>query len=232
MNCAILLAGGSGRRMQGTVPDKILAPLAGRPVIEYSLEAFVRTGLFEIICIVHRDSEQKEAFSAITAKYEDETLRFVWAPGGKERQVSVFNGLAALPEQTDIVHIHDCARPMVTVEAILRVHAAADKDGAAVLAHRVTDTIKRTPCADRTESIQLEDLERVRLWASETPQSFRYANLHEAYRKVQRQNIRITDDIAAVAALGHPATLVENTGPNPKITTAADLNYIEWLLRK
>ncbi|HKK19335.1 MAG TPA: 2-C-methyl-D-erythritol 4-phosphate cytidylyltransferase, partial [Opitutales bacterium] len=78
----------------------------------------------------------------------------------------------------------------------------------------------------------LEDLQRDRLWAMETPQAFRHADILEAYRHVNEQGLQITDDCAAAASIGIRTTLVENPGPNPKITTAADLDYIDWLLSR
>jgi 2-C-methyl-D-erythritol 4-phosphate cytidylyltransferase len=232
MNGAILLAGGRSQRMQGAVDDKILAHLAGKPAFEYSLEAFASTELFGCICIVYRDAAQQAALLSIAQKFEDESLRFAWASGGAARQDSVMNGLRALSKNTRIVHIHDCARPLISTGSIQRVHAAAEKDGAAVLAHRVTDTIKRASSAEQTESVRLEDLERPRLWACETPQTFHYRDILQAYQRVQAEGLQITDDIAAVSKLGKRATLVENTEPNLKITTAADLDYLEWLLKK
>ena len=228
INCALLLAAGSGARMQGSVADKILAPIRGIPAFIYSLRTFAGCDLIDSICIVYRDeAQQKELATAL-----DPAMRAVviWAQGGTERQDSVFSGLQALPEATSHTLIHDCARPLISPELIARLIDTARSDGAACLAHPVTDTVKRIPAAGEIKQTVLEDLQRDRLWAMETPQAFRHAEILKAYRYATAQNLRITDDCAAAACIGLKTSIIHNTDPNPKITTAADLAYIQWLL--
>ena len=229
-NCALLLAAGSGTRMQGTVDDKVLVELNGKPVFRYSFEAFAACADITHICIVYRDEPQRSALEPLTQSRDD--LEVLWAPGGGERQESVLNGLEALPESATHTLIHDCARPLVSTESIQKLIETTRRDGAACLAHRVTDTIKRIPQAGETALTELEDLDRKRLWAMETPQSFRHADILKAYRSVESEEATVTDDTAAAAHVGIKATLVANKAPNPKITTVADLDYINWLLSK
>jgi 2-C-methyl-D-erythritol 4-phosphate cytidylyltransferase len=227
-NCALLLAAGSGTRMQGAVEDKMLALLQGVPVFTYSVRTFVECGLIESICIVYRDEAQKEKLAATLDPAAE--IEVIWTQGGKERQDSVLNGLQALPEATSHTLIHDCARPLISTNSIHQLIEAVRQDGAACLAHPVSDTIKRLPKAGTLRQTELEDLQRDRLWAMETPQAFRHQDILKAYRHVNDLRLQITDECAAVASIGIKTTLVHNTTPNPKITTTADLDYISWLL--
>jgi 2-C-methyl-D-erythritol 4-phosphate cytidylyltransferase len=216
---AILLAAGSGRRMQGAVADKILAPLAGRPVFAHSAAAFIESGVADYYIIVARNQAQSIALSA----YAPTPAQFVI--GGKERQDSVRHALAALPADIAYVFIHDCARPFVRAEQLVGLHKIVRKENAVVLAHRVADTIKK-----HSDTGHLKNLDRSRLWAMETPQVFARDLIDQAYAKVAKRKVAITDDAAAVEYLDHPVALLENPHPNPKITTPADLAYAEFLL--
>jgi len=216
---AILLAAGSSRRMSGSVPDKILAPLAGKPVFAHSAATFLRSGVIDTFVVTYRDQHQLLELSA----YAPTPTLFV--RGGAERQDSVAAALAELPDSVDYVFIHDCARPLVQVEQLVALHKIVRTEDAVVLAHRVTDTIKK----HRGEG-QLRSLDRDRLWAMETPQVFSRELILRAYAKVAAKKLRITDDASAVELLKHPVALLENTYPNPKLTTPADLPYLEFLL--
>lgn len=230
INCALLLAAGSGARMQGSVQDKILEPIKGRPVFSYSLRAFAGCPSITTICVVFRDEVQKKQLQATL----DHPIRqqVLWVQGGKERQESVFKGLLALPADATHTLIHDCARPLLPVDTIQILIDTAREDCAACLAHPVTDTIKRIPAPGVLKQIPLEDLERNRLWAMETPQAFRHSDILAAYRKITNEGLQVTDDCAATAQLGIKTTLIPNHAPNPKITTTADLDYVRWLTAK
>ncbi|MGA2151041.1 MAG: 2-C-methyl-D-erythritol 4-phosphate cytidylyltransferase, partial [Geobacteraceae bacterium] len=104
---AILLAAGQGRRMREAVADKILAPLAGRPVFAHSAAAFAASGVADFYVVVYRDARQSLELSC----YAPTPALFV--QGGRERQDSVANALAGLPDDIDYVFIHDCARPLI-----------------------------------------------------------------------------------------------------------------------
>jgi len=216
---AILLAAGSGRRMQGAVNDKVLAPLAGKPVIAHSAAAFVTSGVADFYVVVCRDTPQQRELMCYVP------TPAVFVRGGRERQDSVANALEALPGDVEYVFIHDCARPLVRPEQLVALHKIVRREDAVVLAHRVTDTIK-----EHRDSARLRTLNRDRLWAMETPQVFATDLIVRAYKKVIARGLRITDDAAAVEQLQHPIALLENTYPNPKITTPADLPYLEFLL--
>ena len=228
---AILLAAGSGQRMQGQVEDKILAPINGQPALVYSLKAFDRSCVINSYLIVYRDEIQKKAIEAIIAAHGFGHLEIQVVLGGAERQLSVMKALNAIDENCDYVFIHDCARPCITTEAIKDVYSAVQEDQAASLAHPVVDTIKRTEAADELHKLSLEDLDRSRVWAMETPQAFAFKNILKAYQNVIKKKLTITDDTAALASIGLKTTLVPNKHPNPKLTTPIDLAYIEHLLK-
>jgi len=216
---AILLAAGSGHRMNGTVEDKILAPLGGRPLFLHSATAFVESGVADFYVIVYRDQKQMLELSA----YAPTPALFV--PGGDERQDSVAAALAALPPDIGKVFIHDCARPFVRVDQLIALHKIVLREDAVVLAHRVTDSIK-----EHRADGHLKSLDRDKLWAMETPQVFARDLIVAAYEKVSKKKLRITDDAAAVELLKHPVALLENAHSNPKLTTPADLPWFEYLL--
>jgi 2-C-methyl-D-erythritol 4-phosphate cytidylyltransferase len=120
------------------------------------------------------------------------------------------------------------------VKSLKALAAAVKKDGAAVLAHRVVDTIKQTPpkTGAKLSRLKLKDLPRETLWAMETPQVFVRELITKAYKKVRAKKLRITDDVAAATLLGHAVTIVENISPNPKLTHPEDFAWVELLLKK
>jgi 2-C-methyl-D-erythritol 4-phosphate cytidylyltransferase len=216
---AILLAAGSSRRMAGTIADKVLAPLAGKPVFAHSAATFYRSGVVDTFIVTYRDQAQMLELSG----YAPTPTLFV--PGGAERQDSVAAALAELPDDVGYVFIHDCARPLVRSEQLVALHKIVRREDAVVLAHRVTDTIKE----HRGEG-RLRTLVRQNLWAMETPQVFSRKLIDRAYAFVAARGLNITDDAAAVELLRHPVALLENPHPNPKLTTPGDLAYLEFLL--
>ncbi len=215
----ILLAAGSGRRMGGAVTDKILAPLGGKPVFAHSAAAFVLSGVADFFVVTYRDQAQLVGLSAYAPTPS------VFVRGGAERQDSVAAALAELPDDISHVFIHDCARPLVRAEQLGALYKIVRREHAVVLAHRVTDTIKE----HRGEG-RLRTLDRRNLWAMETPQVFDRELITRAYARVAARKLSITDDAAAVEALGRPVALLENPHPNPKLTSPADLAYLEFLL--
>jgi 2-C-methyl-D-erythritol 4-phosphate cytidylyltransferase len=232
---AILLAAGQGRRMQNAAADKILAPLAGRPVFAYSAAAFIASGVADFYVVVYRDARQSLELSC----YAPTPALFV--RGGRERQDSVANALAGLPDTVDYVFIHDCARPLIRPNQLAALLQAVRRNPAVALAHRVTDTIKQMavhqrskprPRATAPTPERTTTLDRARLWAMETPQVFARDLIIRAYARVQRRGLRITDDAQAVEGLGRPVAFLENPHPNPKLTTPADLDYLEFLLSR
>jgi 2-C-methyl-D-erythritol 4-phosphate cytidylyltransferase len=221
--------------MQVATADKILAPLSGRPVFAHSAAAFVASGTADFYVIVYRDARQSLELSC----YAPTPALFV--KGGRERQDSVANALAGLPDDVDYVFIHDCARPLVRPGQLAALLRMVRRDKAAALAHRVTDTVKQVasphPASQSARlrapvRVRTTTLDRARLWAMETPQVFARDLIVRAYERVQRRRWHITDDVQAVERLGARVSLLENPHPNPKLTTPSDLAYLEFLLSR
>jgi 2-C-methyl-D-erythritol 2,4-cyclodiphosphate synthase/2-C-methyl-D-erythritol 4-phosphate cytidylyltransferase len=224
---AILLAGGSSSRMGQSVEDKILLEIAGKPVFGHVLTAFVDSGTQDALVIVARDDVQRKELAAVVQREQVEIPVF-YTLGGSERQISVQKGLDLLPSDAAYVTIHDCARPAVSPAALRAVREALLETGHAVsLAHRVTDTIRQFPGDPAGKPAAGSLLPREQLWAMETPQAFPRDLLDRAHAELDKT---VTDDLAAVEALGEPVVLVESVFPNPKLTRPADLPFLETLL--
>ena len=157
---AILLAAGAGSRMQDATSDKILHPVLGKPVFQYSLEAFATSGLFSELVVVYRDQAQHQALQSIRAKLAPSTP-ITYCSGGSERMHSVRNGLAAFQTPPRQVFIHDCARPMIQPAQLRELAEEARTHGAACLAHPVADTLMRT---DGRNPAELTPVNRRNLW--------------------------------------------------------------------
>lgn len=230
----ILLAAGRGTRMRGVVNDKVLALLAGRPVFSHSVAAFVAAGFVSRFVVVYRDAAQRARLARLMERGPAREWPVTWVRGGRERQDSVAQALKSLSRAREVkfVFIHDGARPLVRAETLCELLAAVQRDTAACLAHRVTDTIKQLPSrAPDACRRRLKTIDRARLWAMETPQAFALPLIVAAYREVQRRRLTVTDDAAALELVTrHSVTLVENLHANPKITRPADLAYAEFLL--
>lgn len=214
--------------MRGEVDDKLLAPLGGKSVFAWNLQAFQQANCIDTWIIVHRDASQRSALSEFaTAKLPEADIR--WAKGGSSRADSVRNGLAQLPADTTQVLIHDAARPLIRATGIQDVCTELKRHPAVVLAHPVVDTIKQLPPGSQpaNQALPLETLDRSRLWAMETPQGFERSLICRAYREAEGT---LTDDASAVEAIGTKVQLIANPHPNPKLTTPADLPLMEHLL--
>ena len=227
---AIILAAGHSSRMQDSSSDKVLALLNSYPIICHSIRAFVSSKCVQHITIVYRDPAQKTTLAAALKSIELNGLPLHWVQGGKRRQDSVYNALLKQPQNCAHVFIHDGARPLVSSDSIRTLNSAVLRDRAATLAHPVTDTIKRIPLTGKLEQTQLEDLDRSRLWAIETPQAFELELILKAHEYIRRKGLQITDDTAAINAIGLHTTLVPNDTPNIKITHPEDLDYAAWRL--
>jgi 2-C-methyl-D-erythritol 4-phosphate cytidylyltransferase len=148
-------------------------------------------------------------------------------PGGTLRQDSVLNGLAGLAEDVRYVSVHDGARPCVTPETISETIRTARRCESGVAAVAITDTVKEVQKGTTVS----RTLDRSKLWAVQTPQSFRRDLLEEALRFVRKKRVRVTDEASAVELLGKDVYLVPSSWTNIKITTADDLPVAACLLR-
>jgi 2-C-methyl-D-erythritol 4-phosphate cytidylyltransferase len=225
MVTAIVLAAGQSTRMGGG-PNKQFIELLGKPLVYYSLAAFEQCRLVDAIVVVRRPDYARQAEQIVHEAGFQKVVAFT--DGGIERQNSVWNGLEKCDPATDIVAVHDGARPLVTPALIESTVASAQAHGTGISASKVVDTIKEAN-ADKTV---VRTVDRTRLWAVQTPQTVRLPLLREAYSKVFEKQAVVTDEAAAVESLGQKVYLVETPFLNLKITTPADLAVAEALLRQ
>jgi 2-C-methyl-D-erythritol 4-phosphate cytidylyltransferase len=225
----ILAAAGQSRRFADKNYKKPFAPLAGRAVWLHSAERFMNRGdvVQTIVVISPEDRDHfMEKFGANVA-----ILGLDVIDGGAERADSVQKALERVKDNVDFVAVHDAARPCVADKWIDWVFEAAERDGAAILATQVADTLKR---ADGGKRI-VETVGREGLWAAQTPQVFRRELLIEAYAKrgndPHQRVPAATDDAQLVERLGHAVTIVACPAMNIKITTRDDLRLAEQVLK-
>ena len=201
--------------------------LLDRPILTHTIGVFDRSAVVDAIFVIVGEMDFNACRSVVIEPYGfQKVTRLV--PGGETRQDSVFNGLKALPEDTDFVVVHDGVRPFVTDEMIFTCLEAAADWGAAIAAVPVKDTIKIT---DR-DGFVVDTPDRRELWAVQTPQVFRRDLLIEAHRNAQRKQIQLTDDAALVEQLGLKVKCVMGSYGNLKITTPEDLILAEALMNK
>jgi 2-C-methyl-D-erythritol 4-phosphate cytidylyltransferase len=216
MLSAIVVAAGSSRRMGF---DKLMAPLAGAPVLEHSVNAFIHSdAVSEVIVVCPEDR-----FKQLELTQNGTTIKRV--DGGVDRHNSVSNGLNALAPDCTWVAVHDGARPLISQQQISATLQAAQQHKAATSARRITDTVKRA----NAEQCIKESVDRENLWAMETPQIFSKDLLLEAYLKVEQAQNVVTDEVSALELIGIRTYLVPNSTPNLKITFPEDLALAELL---
>jgi 2-C-methyl-D-erythritol 4-phosphate cytidylyltransferase len=217
---ALLLGAGRGERLGASVP-KAFVPLAGVTLIEHSIRALLDSeAVGWIQPVLGRDDFER--FKKLGLR----DIPQIGSPvaGGAERQDSVRAGLRNLPKEIRWVAVHDAARCLVAAEDISRVVSVARESGAAILAERVRDTIKRV----RDETI-VETPPREECWAAQTPQVMRRDWLEEAMDKAAVAARLGTDDAQLLEWAGYPVRIVEARAPNPKITRPEDLAAAETM---
>lgn len=227
---AIVLAAGQGKRMRSDVAKQYLL-LAGEPVVCHALRAFEESEVETVVLVTGAD-EIEYCRKEIVEKYGFQKVIDVIA-GGKERYHSVFEGLRALNsiiEEDGIVLIHDGARPLVTEEIIRRTIQTAKQYDACVAAMPVKDTIK---VAD-SERFSVMTPDRSTLWQIQTPQTFRYDLVYEAYCQClsdESYQKGITDDAMVVESMcSGRVKMVEGSYENIKVTTPEDMLVAEVFL--
>lgn len=214
---AIVLAAGSGKRMNSKVHKQYLI-IQDRPVLYYSLKAFEDSAVDEIVLVVGK-GEEKFCRKEIVDKYGISKVKAI-VEGGKERYHSVFEGLKQTSD-ADYVLIHDGARPFVNQDIIRRCMQEVQKYQACVVGMPVKDTIK---IADE-EGYAKQTPDRKNVWMIQTPQTFSYAFIYEAYEEMLKtEDTAITDDAMVLERIkGKKSKLIEGSYRNIKITTPEDL---------
>lgn len=214
---AIILAAGSGKRMNSKVHKQYLI-IQDRPVLYYSLKAFEDSAVDEIVLVVGK-GEEEFCRKEIVDKYGISKVKAI-VEGGKERYHSVFEGLKQTSD-ADYVLIHDGARPFVNQDIIRRCMQEVQKYQACVVGMPVKDTIK---IADE-EGYAKQTPDRKNVWMIQTPQTFSYALIYEAYEEMLKtEDTAITDDAMVLERIkGKKSKLIEGSYRNIKITTPEDL---------
>jgi len=220
---AIIPASGRGRRLDRPY-NKAFLPLAGKPMVVRTLNVFQNcAAIDEIILVVSRD--EVDQASQLVREHGISKVAAV-TPGGEVRQDSVRNGLSQVSPDSEIVAIHDAARPLVTEEIIVASIEAARAHGAAIAAVPVVDTIK-TSLDGRYVS---GTLDRSSLYAVQTPQTFERGLIEAAYERAAADRFVGTDDASLVERLGKPVAIVEGSYENIKVTTPPDVGTAEAVL--
>jgi 2-C-methyl-D-erythritol 4-phosphate cytidylyltransferase/2-C-methyl-D-erythritol 2,4-cyclodiphosphate synthase len=214
---AIIAAGGRGTRFGSTEP-KQLSLLAGRPILQHSVEAFLTSSRITDLIVALPD----DLAGTPPSYLRDSRKPLQIVPGGLRRQDSVARAFARVPDGADIVVIHDAARPLVSEAIIGRTIDAAAESGAAIAAVRAQDTVKRAG----GDGVITATLPRDEIFLAQTPQAFTV--------KVLREALAIADDATDEAALaeraGHHVRVVEGDPRNLKVTTPDDLAIAERLM--
>lgn len=221
---AIVMAAGSGERMKSSVRKQFM-PLCGMPVVAHSLKAFEENENISSVVLVIPKGCGDDAL-AMCIRYGFSKVRNI-TEGSDKRFKSVYNGLLSVPEDTDYVLIHDGVRPMLTKELIDRSCKYVLMTRACVAAVPVTDTIKRA----NSHGFAVETLDRSTLWSIQTPQSFSFPLLLEAYKSLNKtieeygtDQDKITDDAVIVENMTDcHVRIIEGDPRNIKITTPNDL---------
>lgn len=224
---AVVPAGGSGSRFSRQ-QDKLLATLAGRPVLVHTLQALLDTPSIAGIVLVSSAQNQQTYQALVLEWLPNAPIRF--ALGGATRRDSVFAGLLALPDTAAIVAVHDAARPLIDPNTIENAIHTIQQTGnvGAIVAVPIHDTVKRA--RDDNQTIE-RTVDRSHLWRAQTPQLFNTAKLLRAHRQVPLET-PVTDDaqLLELANLG-PVAMVAGDERNLKITTPTDLLVAEAFLQ-
>jgi 2-C-methyl-D-erythritol 4-phosphate cytidylyltransferase len=220
---ALIAAGGRGERIGGILPKQFIE-IKKKPVLAYTVEKFEKCELIdEIILVVPEDYMSFCSYNIVDVCDFKKVKRIL--SGGKERQDSVYKGLLALSKDTDIVLIHDGVRPFISTEKIGKSIEMCKKEKAVILALPVNDTVKRVD-----EGYVVTTLDRDKLWIAQTPQTFEYKLILEAYKKAIEDSFIGTDDSSLVERLGFKVRVLEGESQNIKITTQEDLVLAEKII--
>lgn len=225
MIAAIVLAGGSSRRM-GKDVDKLFIKLGDAPLIAHTLARFQNCrAVKRVFLVVRGDGRAQGEYQRVVRDHRISKVQHIIA-GGPERRDSVWNGLRALPAGVELVVIHDGARPCVPDMLIEKTIESAREFGSGIAACKVADTIKEVDADGKITAT----VPREKLWAAQTPQTFKYDLIVRAYQEAIAKGAPVTDDAAAVELLGEQVRVVESVSTNIKVTTPMDVEIARVLL--
>jgi 2-C-methyl-D-erythritol 4-phosphate cytidylyltransferase len=219
--CAVIAAAGSGTRMGGVSKPNI--NLLGKTLFEYVLDAISASFIDEAVVVCSNDNV--ESLREI-AKGFKKPIKFVL--GGKMRAESVRNGVNASGEDTDIICVHDCARPFVTKEIFEETVLAAVNSGASCVCSPVTDTLKyRDPKTNEISTPNRNDL-----FAVQTPQCFKKNVYLNAVKQAEDFYSDFTDETSLLEHFGVKVDYIVRSEPNMKLTSVADVAVAEAIMNQ
>ena len=225
MISAIILAGGKGKRMRSAISKQFI-DIKGKPIIYYTLKKFSENKKIDNIIVVLPEDEVKYFKENILKKYELRINKIVI--GGKERQDSVYNALKSLKNSsTDIVLIHDGARPFISERIINEGIKFAEIYGAAAPGVMPKDTIK----VKNEKNFSVDTPNRANLVSIQTPQVFKFDEILECHEKIRYNGEKVTDDTMVVEKYGYSVYLYDGEYTNIKVTTPEDLIIAQYLAK-
>lgn len=223
---AIILAAGKGERMKSEGVSKQLMEIEGKPVVVHTLLAFQKSRHVDEIIVVGAESEL-ELYKEFKKTYKIGKLKMA-VGGGSCRAVSAQHGFISVSDECGNIVIHDAARCLITTEDIDRVIKEVYRTGAAIVAKKATDTIKKTD----SHGFITETVDRSSLWLAQTPQAFKKSVYEVSLAKANILDASVTDDAMLVSNAGFRVKIVECHHENIKITTPEDLPIATMILEK
>jgi 2-C-methyl-D-erythritol 4-phosphate cytidylyltransferase len=217
----VIVAAGSGSRVGGK-ELKQFRWVAGKPMLLHSVQMFHRrSDVAMVVCVLPK------AFVGDPPPwlFQCDIDRLLISVGGRQRTESVANGLEDLPDEVNVVLVHDAARPLISDAMIDRVVAEARAGRGAIAALPVVDTLKEVDDSGRV----VRTVERERLWRAQTPQGFPRDLIEQAHAQARTEGIATTDDAALFERLGLPVVVVRGSERAMKITDEADFARAEAL---
>ena len=228
---AILPAAGLGTRMGAETPKQFLE-LNGTPIVIHSLKRIASCALVTELIVATRPDDIGRLEQWIAREKFRQTVRVV--KGGDSRQDSVAAALREVPDEMEIVLVHDAVRPFVTVEQIARVIEEARRCRAAILGIPAMDTVKEVKRASLPEDVALivGTIPRERIVLAQTPQAFATKLLKEAFARAQADGVNASDEAGLVERIGHDVHVVLGSENNIKITKPADMDMARFNLER
>ena len=218
MNAGLIVAGGTGRRFGGY---KQTAMLNNQPIYQYSIDVFNQSNVIDIIYLV----VPKDLLPKITEDLSSIKLSkpIILCEGGNTRSESVYNAIKKTEENIDVIVIHDAVRPLIQSKNILKLVNACKKNDGAILAHPVSDTLKKV-----NGNIISFTIDRNSLWLAETPQAFNLNQLKNCYKNINKDDrSTFTDEASLMEHCGYTVQILHNKVQNIKITEKEDLALLK-----
>jgi len=217
----VIAAGGNSTRMK--IKNKLLINLLDTPIIVRTIRVFFNIpDIIDIVVVCNKNNI--EQFRMLLSEYFDSKIKCV--VGGKSRQQSVFNGIKQLNKNTNIVLIHDGARPFIREKDVMNIIEKTQQYKACCIGVKSKDTIK---VVDNNNVIK-ETPERKYLYNVQTPQAFTYEIAYKIHNVAEKEKIEATDDSSLAEKMGYEVHMIEGSYNNIKITTQEDLQFANFLL--